>query len=297
MVAPDDPTRGLLLWLGAGDPVELLVLMCPEEPLPHVTRGTVVVRADRCLAEMDVGLTAQLLASGLETVGVLPCTRARENTETWQRALPELTPFTPPPRGRRPKDLLTLGDIGLPRRVVLGLPVRTPLDLSLDDAARTLAAFQLLLADERTSLPEDAPPSGTGPASAAADLRVSGCTACGVCVQACPHDALTLEHVGNTSTLRHDRESCRSEHRCIELCPVDAITSTGAIPISDVLGEPVQILTEIPTTPCEKCGARHRSEGDPLCGACRFRADNVFGSSLPPGVAEKLAAARRRTER
>src|SRR5699024_9557335 len=119
----------------------------------------------------------------------------------------------PPRRGRRTKDVLTLGQVPLPRRVLLGLPTESVLDLSLDDAARTLVAFQMLQETGRARLPgagarpPDAPGTTTsavavdaapnqpaGPPSSAAALSVSGCIACGVCVRACPHDALVLEH-------------------------------------------------------------------------------------------------------
>ncbi len=315
MPGPDDSTRALLLWLAALDPVDTLVIACPDEPLPRVSRDSVVVSGDRCLFDIGIGLPAQLLASGLTSVAVLPCARAREDVQTWRDILPEVVPFTAPPRGRRPKDVLTLGQIGVPRRVILGMPIHTPLDLSLDESARTLRAFQLLQDSGRAELPPPAQPQPrpsadvnpgadaphtsppdvpAGPASTAAELSVSGCIACGVCVRACPHEALHLEHIGDTSTLSHDRESCRSEHRCIDLCPVDAIAATGAVPIGDVLGEPVRILAKITTAPCERCGARYRAGDDTLCAACRFRAENVFGSALPPGVAEKLAASLRR---
>src|SRR5699024_10384453 len=109
----------------------------------------------------------------------------------------------------------------------------------------------------------------------------------------CPHDALVLEHDGPSITLTHLREDCRSELQCVTLCPVDAITSSGLLSLTAVLDEPTRVLTEGSTAVCERCSARHPAEEGKLCAACSFRTANVFGSALPPGVAEKLAAFRK----
>lgn len=307
-----DPARGLLRWLAAHDPIEQLILTCPDVPMPKAPRGAVVVCGDRCLRDTNLGLAAQVLVSGVDVVAVMPCAEARDTTATWQESLRDVVEFEPPPRGRHPKEVLTLGQIAMPRRAVLGLRVQSALDLSLDDAARSLIAFRMLQEEDRASLPtppaqnpaadtEASPSNSTddesaGPPAVAAGLNVSGCTACGVCVLACPHDALRLEHDGETSTLSHLRESCRSEHQCIDLCPVDAITTAGPLSIAQVLDAPRHTLTEVTTKSCERCGTRHPLDDGPLCPACSFRTKNVFGSSLPPGIAEKIAAARRRRE-
>ncbi len=298
-----DPTRGLLRWLGAHDPIRRLLLVCPEVPLPRVERGTVAVRAHRCLGECDIGLPAQLLVSGVERVLTLPCEDAQVRVSTWQQQLPDVQAFHTPRRGRRPAEVLVLGDIPLPRRALLGLSTRGTLDLSQDEPARALTAVKILQEQGRATV--SGPPGGAagttavavaGPpveAAAAAGLVVDGCTACGVCVRACPHDALALEHDGGTSTLTHLAESCRSEHQCVALCPVDAFTVTGHLSLASVLEQPVRVLTTVATSPCRRCGARHPSTDGPLCPACRFREADAFGSALPPGVADKLAQLRR----
>ena len=313
-----DPTKGLLRWLGAHDPVPRLLLTCPEMPVPRVERGTVAVRAHRCLGECDIGLPAQLLVSGVGQVLTLPCAAAEQRVTAWQQRLHGVQTFHAPRRGRRPAETLVLGQIPLPRRALLGLSTRGTLDLSHDDASRTLTAVRMLQDQGRATVsssssagarPEAAPRAAAGTAgatsvaagpadstverAAAAVLTVDGCTACGVCVRACPHDALTLEHDGDTSTLTHLTEDCRSEHQCVALCPVDAFTVTGHHSLASVLEEPVRVLATVETSPCERCGARHPSTDGPLCPACRFREANAFGSALPPGVADKLTALRR----
>lgn len=311
-----DPTKGLLRWLGAHDPVPRLLLTCPDPHVPRVERGTVIVRAHRCLGECDIGLPAQLLVSGVGQVLTAPCVAAQERVAAWQQQLHDVHTFHAPRRGRRPAEVLVLGQVPLPRRALLGLSTRGTLDLSHDDASRTLTAVRMLQDQGRATVARspspDAPPhqtagAATGPTTvaagsadrmveraAAAGLTVDGCTACGVCVRACPHDALTLEHDADTSTLTHLTEACRSEHLCVALCPVDAFTVTGHHSLASVLEEPARVLATVATSPCERCGARHPTTEGPLCPACRFREANAFGSALPPGVAEKLTDLRRR---
>lgn len=299
-----DTTRPLLRWLAAHDPLEHVLLACAGTTLPRVARGTVVVRLDGCLKDTGIGLPAQLLAVGVDVVEVLPCPTAPDEAAaqvaSWRTVIDGVAPFAPARRVRSRPEVLTLGQIPVPRRVVLGLSLRDlPLDLGLDDAARTITALRLLEAAGRTrprpTTPHDPGPAqvdGAGPPAAAATLAVTGCTACGVCVRACPHDALVLEHDGDGSTLTHLREDCRSELDCLRLCPVDAISTAGPVPLAELLEEPVVTLSEVSTAACERCGARHPAVEGPLCPPCRFREGNAFGSALPPGVLEKLAALR-----
>ena len=308
-----DPTRQLLRWLAAHDVPGRVLLLCADAPLPPVARDTLVVRLPGCLEDAGIGLPAQLLASGVGAVEVTPCPSdpeaAAAHVRGWTEVLGDrVRAHTTPPLLRRGRPtVLVLGQVPLPRRVVLGLGGldSTPLDLELDDAARTIAALRLLGvapgADDAAPVQgEDAAPpvadgiAAAGPPSAAAALAVDGCVACGVCVRACPHDALVLDHDGDTSTLTHLREDCRSELDCLRLCPVDAISTAGALPLADVLAAPTAILAEVRTAACERCGARHPADEGPLCATCRFREGNAFGSSMPPGLAERLA--RRRDE-
>ncbi|TNC17331.1 4Fe-4S dicluster domain-containing protein [Georgenia sp. 311] len=308
-----DPTRQLLRWLAAHDVPGRVLLLCADAPLPPVARDTLVVRLPGCLKDTGIGLPAQLLASGVGAVEVTACPSAPEEAAAqvtgWTQVLGDrVRRHTAPPLLRRGRPtVLTLGQVPLPRRVVLGLGGldAAPLDLDLDDAARTIAALRLLGAAPRPDAAtradsEDVAPSerdvlaAAGPPSAAAALAVDGCVACGVCVRACPHDALVLDHDGDTSTLTHLREDCRAELECLRLCPVDAFSTSGSLPLADVLAVPTAVLAEVRTATCERCGARHPADEGPLCATCRFREGNAFGSSMPPGLAERLA--RRRDE-
>lgn len=299
-----DPTRALLRWLAAHDTPERVLLACTDAPVPRVARRTVVVRLEGCVRDVGVGLPAQLLASGVGAVEVLPCPAAPEeaaaHVAAWAAVLPDgVAPFTAPRRARVRPEVLVLGQIPLPRRTLLGLGLRdtTPLDLDLDDAGRTLEALRMLEASGR-AVPRGAPaePAETAgapaAAAAAARLLVDGCTACGVCVRACPHDALVLDHADGVSTLTHLREQCRSELECVRLCPVDAYSTTGPLPLAELLEEPVVTLAQLRTAACERCGARHPADEGALCTTCRYREGNAFGSALPPALLARLTAGR-----
>lgn len=296
-----DPTRALLRWLAAHDTPERVLLVCADATLPRAARRTVVVRTEGCVRDVGIGLPAQLLASGVRTVEVLPCPAdpdaSAAQVDAWSAVLPDgVAPFTPRRRGWSRPEVLVLGRIPIPRRTVLGLGLRdsTALDLDLDDAGRTLAALRLLEESGRARPRETAAEEAVGPpapplAAAAARLLVDGCTACGVCVRACPHDALVLDHADGVSTLSHLREQCRSELDCIRLCPVDAYTTTGPLALAELLEEPVTVLATLTTAACERCGARHPADDGALCPTCTYREGNAFGSALPPALLSRLA--------
>ena len=48
------------------------------------------------------------------------------------------------------------------------------------------------------------------------------CTACGICQEACPSDAITVEDVA-----RVDAEKCTECGVCVDECPNDAISLPG----------------------------------------------------------------------
>lgn len=76
--------------------------------------------------------------------------------------------------------------VPLPRRAVFGLAISAPISFDDDDQDRTLHSLEVLgLGEEASSRLTDQPQSLV--------LQASGCTMCGVCVKACPHDALAIE--------------------------------------------------------------------------------------------------------
>jgi anaerobic carbon-monoxide dehydrogenase iron sulfur subunit len=67
------------------------------------------------------------------------------------------------------------------------------------------------------------------------ELRADGrvCTLCGVCVEECPMEAITMKD----GALAYDPETCISCHRCAEACPeqVIVVRETG-VGICDLCG-------------------------------------------------------------
>lgn len=54
------------------------------------------------------------------------------------------------------------------------------------------------------------------------EVFTNTCIGCGLCVEACPHDAITLE--GNKAVI--DLEKCTSCGECVRSCPVQAISNS-----------------------------------------------------------------------
>lgn len=134
-------------------------------------------------------------------------------------------------------------------------------------------------------------PPGTevpGPAPGLA-LAAAGCIACGVCVQACPHDALELKTVAQQSLLAHHADRCRGEQQCVTHCPVDALTVVGPQSWTPVLaGRPLP-LARLATTRCERCRATIPL-GTTMCEPCRRRTERPFGWHVPDAVRDQLPA-------
>ena len=189
---------------------------------------------------------------------------------------------------RRP--VLDAAHMPLSRRQVLGLGGRAPRELPagyLDPHERLVAAVRALVPAGAPGLDELAGP--------APRLAARGCTACGVCVQACPADALRLRHGGDgglaITTLLHAPAACDGCRRCVDLCPADALSAAGTWPWSRMLGDGDVPVTTLTTARCGRCGTRFPSAtGAALCPVCDYRRRNPFGSAMPPGLAAPVPA-------
>lgn len=168
------------------------------------------------------------------------------------------------------------GLLGLGRRSTPPWPTHDP---TADDDARLLAS---MAAAGVASLA--LPPPGVA-------LLASGCTACGVCVQACPQDALRLSTDGASVSLLHASDLCRGEQQCVALCPVEALSIHGQLPWVDVLERRPRVLATVETATCERCRARFPADsGLQLCETCRIRRSDPFGSHLPAAALALLRA-------
>lgn len=280
-----DHVSSLLRWLFAHDLPKEVVLACEHTEVPRLGRGRQAVVWNGCLKDAPVGLPAQILALGVQKVGVLPCEEKPDEVGEQLAAWESLTPRLIYDAGGlkpgifRSPEALVVGQIPVPRRVMLGLGLRDkpPYLLKGDDTSRTLAALEVLTAKGLVRRGE-----GLESKLGGVRLGVSACTACGVCVQACPHGALTLLHHETGSVLWQTSELCRGEQLCVELCPVKGLWVQGEMRLADLLDEPERQLFVVESAKCEKCGARHPASEGALCQVCEFRRSNPFGSMAPP---------------
>lgn len=210
-------------------------------------------------------------------------------------------------RGRR-RPVLDGAHLPVPRRRLLGLgtDVSRPLpdtdaapQVRLTAAVRALAAPGAVVATPAavgavTAVPATTAPAGTPDGlgdvdSPAVVLSAPGCTACGVCIQACPTQALTLQHSGGgavaISTLLQSPSACDGCRRCVELCPADVLGVVGQWRWSDLLTDSARGVATVSTATCGRCSAQFpTTSGERLCPVCSYRRKNPFGSTLPVGM-------------
>lgn len=281
----NDEVSALLRWLHAHDLPSEVVLACEGAHVPKVGRRRQIVVWKGCLTQASIGLPAQLLALGIERVSVLPCPHDHARLDRHLRRWESLTPGLVGYVDLRKRALLAgpaplrLGQIALPRRVLLGLGLRDkqPIPIRADDTARTLAAIEVLTARGLVSRGE-----GIHSHLGGVRLGATGCTACGVCVQACPHHALELRHDASGSQLWQNAQECRGEQRCVQLCPVQALWVQGPMRLVDVLDEPQRRLGVVSSARCVRCGAPHPASEGNTCQVCAYRLAHPFGSTMPP---------------
>lgn len=249
---------------------------------PLGTRSRPTIEVPGCLQDLPLHRALDLWLTGIRDVALMPNACCGEDallplSQQWASLMGDrlsvtIVPATP---ARNWSWSLAPHRMPVDRRGLLGLGRRTPAawpthDPSADDTARLLTSLR---AAGVTSL--EAHP-------AAVALQASGCTACGVCVQACPQDALTLSSDGASVSLLHTSDLCRGEQQCVALCPVEALSTDGQLPWVDVLEQRTRVLATVETVTCERCRARFPADsGLTLCQTCRIRRSDPFGSHLP----------------
>lgn len=277
-------------WLQRNEVTSVALVCHRGQDLPVGTKRLPAIEVPGCLADLPTHRLVDLFLAGLGEVAAVSnsCCSAADLADVvagWQDLLGGLSRFTTRDAVSARNWTWTLSPTRVPvdRRGLLGLrhvqPPWPTHDAKADDHERLLVSLR---AAGMTSLGE--PP-------AALALTASGCTACGVCVAACPHDALALTTEGDQASLVHSPGACRGEQQCVSLCPVDALTVAGPLLWADVLDDTPRLLTTVRVAVCERCQAHFpASSGSQWCEPCRIRRSDPFGSHLPAAAIELLRA-------
>jgi ferredoxin len=278
----------VLAWVRRAEP-EVVELVCPEHPDP--SRGNpaaYVIRLPGCLADLRAHVPLELLVLGAGTVVLRldGCSRSSDARSRHAAA----AGLTAALRGRavvlaggstgsRRRTVLDAHRMPIARRALFLLPASDlpPLPPEHATAHQRLSAAVTTLAAGTTAALGDV----DGPGLA---LAAEGCTASGVCVRACPEDALSLRPGGGSTELRFDPGRCSGCSLCIEICERNALSAGGHVAWSAVLHSSPIVLARITTTRCRRCRAEFHPEDDgaTLCPVCAFRTAHPFGSALPP---------------
>ncbi|MDO5035315.1 MAG: 4Fe-4S dicluster domain-containing protein [Actinomycetaceae bacterium] len=281
-------SAGLLRWVRDEEPD--LTLICESADRAY-SRSTVPLRVAGCVADSSIVLAPLLLAcgaSGLQ-VDVESCAcggegRARARFEAWRGMLGDrIGEFSQKPPRFRAAEVVDAASAPVSRRALFGMSsdLSLPVDLDATEHVQLVSALEVLGIDAVAA-------DGFAGAPRALNLSVDGCTACGVCVAACPNDAFSLTTStvdgADVSVLAHDRGACTGSGECVRLCPEEAIT-VGDAPSWAELGA-VEVA-RVYTARCRKCRALFVDDGSELCLTCRRVASDPFGSWLPPGFERK----------
>lgn len=248
------------------------------------------VQVAGCLRDLPLHRLVDLSLAGVLDVTLVPTTCCSANVLTelvgsWRSGTGGLLKITVDDvaPARNWTWSLSAQRIPVDRRGLLGLSRRTPPwpihEPGDDDQARLVASLRAV----GTATITEAPPGVV--------LVASGCTACGVCVRACPHGSLDLVIDGSVATLQHAPDTCLGEQQCVSLCPVDALSVTGSVGWVEVLdGSPI-VLASVRTAVCQRCQSRFPANADQeWCEPCRIRRSDPFGSHLPQAALDLLRA-------
>ena len=127
-----------------------------------------------------------------------------------------------------------------------------------------------------------------------ADVTVSDdCTACGLCAQFCPTEAITFLSDGEYYVLHFSAALCLGEDcsLCIIGCPTDAVRFGHEVMADELLSTQPRPLKAGRLAPCPQCGAPTHAPAEddqsavtPLCHVCQAQAQRPdLLASLPPG--------------
>lgn len=301
----------LLDWVSRQPDEVDLELTCIEHPEPgRGSRGRIAVTLPGCLAQLPPHLLLELLVVGAASVtaAIGGCTASQVVRDRYLPLLALLDQLghddrlrleDTSGRGRR-RPVLSAASMPVSRRQLFFLSEaeRRPLPDATATAHQRLVAAVHHLAGGTAHAAEAAIHVPDGPAL---QLTSQGCTACGVCVQACPEGALSIglaaaddgaadaqaadrsSPVAET-TLWMRASSCSGCRRCVDVCPVAALSECGHRDWADLLADGWVELETFGTVVCRRCGGRFPAGGGELCPVCAFRSAEPFATTLPPEV-------------
>lgn len=260
----------VLRWL-AGQASGPVVVLCAEAP-DAVASGRLGVRLAGCLHDTPAYQLIDLaLAAGRPTLlAVEGCARGASDLVASTAHLvgpTRLVVGAAEASGVR-GDLVDAARPLLARRGLVGASEEPPIvHAAADDAGRLVESLRI------AGVAAGATP---GPA---VGLTASVCTACGLCVRTCPHEALALAHDGSRSVLTHLPDRCAGERVCEAVCPVAGLADGGQLSWDETLAGP-RVLIAMTSRACRRCRAR-TTRPDGYCPPCALRRENPFGSWVP----------------
>ena len=285
------PGHSLLLWATREERAGTVRLICAEASERVLAgRDETVVAWRGCLDDLPRARPFELLSLGVGRV-VLDLTDCGGPWRTEWSELALVAGVTdrlqvagePPADAKRPKQVLDADAMPvLRRRSIFGLggvpDEQTPGLPDHGSPQQRLRTVIRKLAGDHGQAPE---PPAAGWSSGALDLVSEGCTACRVCVQSCPTDALALQTAGRRAGLGFDPSLCIGCGKCVVVCVPKALNERGRLGPPALLGEPV-LLELFEVRACSRCLTPFRGTGE-CCPVCTYRVQNPFGSTMPPG--------------
>ncbi len=278
-------------WLHRVDGSSVSLVCFTGAKAPMGTKHRPAIEIPGCLQDLPLHRLVDLSLAGVQNVAVVPnsCCHEDDLAEVltrWREQLGNLAQWKliEPSSVRNWTWSLAPGRVPMDRRGLLGLSRRStppwPIhDADADDHARLLTSLRAA----GVSTIEQPPPG--------LELAAAGCTACGVCVAACPHDALSLVADGERTTLQHSPGMCQGEQQCVALCPVEALSVAGPLDWPAVLDGSPRVLATLNMSVCERCRTRFPTDsGSRWCETCRIRRSDPFGSHLPEAAIKLLKA-------
>lgn len=273
---------------GVGAVVELVCQEAAEQVVP-LAGGTVVIRLTSCIDRAPLALPYEIVARGVARVVVRvdACpTPDSARATAWEGMIAaygadRLSVLrTPPETGQGVEPLAVDRLPRLTRRGVFGLLAPAAPERAEPVLTEHQRLRRALSAAVAAGVAVDA--EAAGRAGVGLVLEAPTCALDAVCAATCTEGALVIERSGDRSTLLLDPGACTGCGLCLRACPTEALRVRGPADWAAVLGHERLTVAGATTRTCERCQARHSSRGSQsLCPTCAFRRANPFSSALP----------------